>query len=47
MSSVDLEEVAMHALYHQNTIFQYIVTNPILDLFLEAEQRLGSKIAQR
>ena len=37
-----LEEVEMHILCLQNTIAQYIVTHPILELCMEAEDHTGS-----
>ena len=47
MSSAGLKEVETYVLRHQNTITQYIKTRPILELYMEAERRLGSWVAQR
>ena len=47
MSKAGLEEVDMYFLCHQNTISQYISTCPILELCMEAEWRLGEKVAKR
>ena len=45
MSEAGPEEVETYVLCYQNTIAQYIKTRPIFDLFLEAEQRLGERVA--
>ena len=42
MRVVFLEETEAYISRHQNKVAQYIVTCPILDLFLEVEQRPGS-----
>ena len=42
MRAVGLEEMETYISRHQNSAAQYIVTRPILDLYLEAEQSLVS-----
>ena len=41
-----LEEVDMYVPRRQNTITQYIMTRPILELCLEAERRTGVRVAK-
>ena len=42
-----MEEVYTYILHRQNTITQYNVTRPILELCLEAEQQLGAWVTHR
>ena len=41
-----LKEVDTYVLFCQNTITQYIENYPALELFIEVERRLGSRVAQ-
>ena len=45
--AVGLEEVEMYVLCRNNTIAHYIVTCPIMELCLVAEQRPGSWLTQQ
>ena len=47
MAASCLEEAKTYVLRRQRTITQYIATHPILELYMEAERRLGSWVAQR
>ena len=42
-----LEEVETYVLHRLNTIDQYIVTRPILELCMESYQQLGEQLSQR
>ena len=47
MMTASLEEVETYVLHRLNTIDQYIVTRPILELCMEAYQKLGEQLSQR
>ena len=47
MQDAGLEEVEAYVLRRQNTFAQYIVTQPIPDLFKETVQRTGMWVAKR
>ena len=42
-----LEEIETYISRRQNKVMQYIVTQPIIDLFLEAERSPGSRLPKR
>ena len=42
-----LQEVETYFFLRQNTVAQYIVTRPIMDLFLAAKQRPGTRVEIR
>ena len=45
MTAVGIEQVDTYVLRCQNTIPQYIVTHPILDLCMAAEQRPVERVS--
>ena len=47
MTEVGLEEVEMHILPRQNTVAQYIVTSPILELCIAAKRHMGTQVTQQ
>ena len=47
MWEVCLEEMETYISRCQNTVSQYISTRPILDLCLEADQRLVSRVTKK
>ena len=47
MEAVGIEEVEMYVLHRHNTVNYYISTQPILELCLTAEQRLGARLSTR
>ena len=46
MVEAGLQEVETYIACRQNTVAQYIVTRPIMDLCLEEEQRPGTMVSQ-
>ena len=42
-----MEEVKAYILRRQNTVEQYIVTQPIMDLYEEAVLRPGTRVSKR
>ena len=42
-----LQELETYAARHQNTFTQYISTRNIVDLYLAAERRLGTRVYKR
>ena len=47
MMEVGLQESETYASYHQNTVVQYIVTRPIMDICLTAKRRPGTRVEMR
>ena len=47
IETTGIEKVEVYSLRNQNTIAQYIETQPILYLCLMAERRPGSRVEQR
>ena len=47
MQGVRLEDMETYIYMHQNTVTNYIATEPILELCLEAERRKGYKVTKR
>ena len=44
MAEVGLQEVETYVSRHQNTVAQYIVTRPIMDLCLAAKRSPGPRV---
>ena len=47
MGEAGLQEVDTYVYRRQNTVAQFIVTRPIMDLCLAAERRMGSRVYNR
>ena len=47
MAKAGLQEVDTYVYLFQNTVAQFIATRPIMDLCLEDERRMGSRMAKR
>ena len=47
MVEAGLKEVDTYVYLRQNTVVQFIVSRPIMDLCLEEEWRTGSRMAKR
>ena len=47
MVEAGLQEVETYVSRRQNTVAQYIITRPIMDLFLSSKRRLGPRVAIR
>ena len=47
MSEAGFQEVETYVSRRQNTMAQYILTMPIMDLFLAAKQRPGPRVTMR
>ena len=47
MAEAGLKEVETYVYLRKNTVAQYIVTRPIMDLYLAAKQRPGSRVATK
>ena len=45
MAGAGFQDVKTYIFYIQNTVAQYILTRPIMDLFLEANQRTGPRVS--
>ena len=47
MAEVGVQEVETYATHRQNTVTQFIVTRPIMDLCLAAARRPGAQVSKR
>ena len=47
LAMVVLEEIGVYISRHQNTVAQYIVTCPIMDLCLAAEHKTGMRLSRK
>ena len=47
MIPAGLEELDTYISWRHNMVYLYIATRPIMDLFLEAEKRLGARVEKR
>ena len=47
MLEAGLQEVETNVSHHKNTVAQYIITRPIMDLCMAEERRPGTRVSRR
>ena len=47
MADEGLQELKTYVFCHQNTVTHFIVTSPVMDLFLQTERITGPQVSKR